>query len=156
MTQPLTQHSAGGLVFRRSGQTFEICMIQDSYGKWTFPKGHLEAHETIEEAARREIAEETGIDESRLTLRRELGEIDYWFTSNFARDRGSQTSDEPVRIHKYVTYYLYEAPYDTDLTAQEGEVEAIMWVPLNEIDHYNEYEDNVPIIKRARQYLMHG
>lgn len=36
-------------------------LILDVYGRWTFPKGHLEAGESWSEAAVREVREETGI-----------------------------------------------------------------------------------------------
>jgi 8-oxo-dGTP pyrophosphatase MutT (NUDIX family) len=148
----MIQHSAGGVVYRSNGQGVDVCMIKDSYGRWTFPKGHVEANETLEETARREIAEETGIDQTALHLQKELGEINYWFISNYDRDTG-KTGGKPVKIHKYVTYYLYDVPFDTELTPQQGEVDDIAWIPLSEIDRHNEYEDNLPIIKAAKNYL---
>src|SRR5437016_4242502 len=53
--------SAGGLVYRMVGDELQIQMIQDRYGKITLPKGKMEAGETVEETALREILEETGI-----------------------------------------------------------------------------------------------
>jgi HD-GYP domain-containing protein (c-di-GMP phosphodiesterase class II)/8-oxo-dGTP pyrophosphatase MutT (NUDIX family) len=49
---------AGGVVFSKSG---EVLLIQDRSGRWTFPKGHIEAGESPEQAALREIQEETGV-----------------------------------------------------------------------------------------------
>jgi deoxyribose-phosphate aldolase len=49
--------AAGGVV-RRGGQ---LLVIRDRYGRWTFPKGHLEEGETLSAAAEREVAEETGV-----------------------------------------------------------------------------------------------
>ena len=151
MTHSVVHHSAGGLVYRQHLGQIDICMIKDSYGRWTFPKGHMEKGETLEETARREISEETGISEGVLQLRRELAEINYWFVSNFASDRGS--SKEPVQVHKYVTYFLFEAPYDVELQAQPGEVQEITWVPLESLSQYNEYEDNIETIKKAKLFL---
>lgn len=54
----MTEVSAGGIVFRPDGK---VLLIKDAYGRWTLPKGHVEAGETREEAAVREIREETGI-----------------------------------------------------------------------------------------------
>src|SRR5256712_7864578 len=63
-SQPRAQRetSAGGVVFRRGpdGQV-RFLLIRDSYKNWGFPKGHLEAGEPPPEAARREVAEETGL-----------------------------------------------------------------------------------------------
>ena len=43
--------SAGGIVFRKVGNTISFAVMKDSYGKWTFPKGHVELGEDLEEAA---------------------------------------------------------------------------------------------------------
>ena len=61
---------------------------------WSLPKGHVEEGETAEDAAVREVEEETGI---RGRVIAPLGTIDYWFV---AEDR---------RIHKTVHHYLLEA-----------------------------------------------
>ena len=61
---------------------------------WSLPKGHLEDGETAEDAAVREVEEETGI---RGRVLAPLGTIDYWFVAD---DR---------RIHKTVHHYLLEA-----------------------------------------------
>src|SRR2546428_13784150 len=65
ISQPRAQRetSAGGVVFRRGpdGQV-RFLLIRDSYKYWGFPKGHLERDEPPAEAARREVAEETGLE----------------------------------------------------------------------------------------------
>ena len=56
----MVEISAGGLVYRMEKDELQVQMIQDRYGKITLPKGKMEAGETIEETALREILEETG------------------------------------------------------------------------------------------------
>lgn len=146
-----TDHSAGGLVYRQLNNQIEICMIKDSYGHWTFPKGHLEPNETSEAAAKREISEETGLPMIDLELKQFLGEIDYNFISTFASDGASP--DQPKKIHKFVAYYLFATKTTTPLTAQPSEVEDIAWVPLAEIDQKNEYQENWPIIEEAKLFF---
>ena len=53
--------SAGGVFYRWLDDTPYILLIRDSYQHWGFPKGHLEAGETPDAAALREVAEETGL-----------------------------------------------------------------------------------------------
>ena len=56
--------SAGGIVFRRvPGEAPRYLLIRDSYNNWGFPKGHLEGDESPAEAALRETAEETGLQQ---------------------------------------------------------------------------------------------
>ncbi len=44
-------------------------MIQDRVGRWTIPKGHVEAGESVEQTAVREVAEETGMKQLRLGVK---------------------------------------------------------------------------------------
>jgi len=67
---------AGGVVVNRRG---EFLLIRDRNGFWVFPKGHLEPGETPEEAAVREVWEETGI-QARVIV--PLG------TTRYTNDRG--------------------------------------------------------------------
>jgi 8-oxo-dGTP pyrophosphatase MutT (NUDIX family) len=84
---------------------------------WSLPKGHVEAGETHEAAAVREVEEETGIRGRVLAA---LGTIDYWFV---AEDR---------RIHKTVHHYLLEAS-GGELSDEDIEVDEVAWVPLTEL-----------------------
>ena len=54
-------HAAGCVVFTSCDTHLRVLIILDQYGKWTFPKGHLEPGERAPDAAIREVFEETGI-----------------------------------------------------------------------------------------------
>jgi 8-oxo-dGTP pyrophosphatase MutT (NUDIX family) len=113
--------SAGGLVVDRSDGPPRVALIGrvDRRGRllWSLPKGHLEAGESAEDAAIREVEEETGIRGRVLAA---LGTIDYWFV---AEDR---------RIHKTVHHYLLEAS-GGQLSDDDVEVDEVAWVPLAEL-----------------------
>lgn len=49
---------AGGVVFNQAG---EVLLLRDRMGYWVFPKGHVDQGESLEQAAIREVQEETGI-----------------------------------------------------------------------------------------------
>ena len=51
----------GCVVYRRDGDVLLILLILDKYGRWTLPKGHLEPDESEEQAAAREVFEETAV-----------------------------------------------------------------------------------------------
>ena len=113
--------SAGGLVVDRSGAQPRVALIGrlDRRGRllWSLPKGHLEAGESTQDAAVREVEEETGI---RGRVLAPLGTIDYWF---IADDR---------RIHKTVHHYLLEAS-GGELSDTDVEVDEVAWVPIGEL-----------------------
>jgi ADP-ribose pyrophosphatase YjhB (NUDIX family) len=113
--------SAGGLVVDRTEGAPRVALIGrvDRRGRllWSLPKGPVEAGETHEDAAVREVEEETGIRGRVLAA---LGTIDYWFV---AEDR---------RIHKTVHHYLLEAS-GGELSDEDIEVDEVAWVPLTEL-----------------------
>ena len=82
--------SAGGLVLRRRDSTYDALLIGRGEPPriWTLPKGHVEARETTEQAALREVREETGCWGELLTR---LNEIAYWFYVGKAKHRKSVT-----------------------------------------------------------------
>ncbi len=116
-----TEISAGGVIYRlRRGQT-QVCLIATQGGKaWQLPKGLIEAGEQPEEAACREVSEETGL---RGDLLRRLDKIEYWYVW----DDGV----EKTRIHKLVYFFLFR--YTGGSTRDhDDEVDDARWFSLAE------------------------
>jgi 8-oxo-dGTP pyrophosphatase MutT (NUDIX family) len=67
---------AGGIVVRRDGGRVRVLLVtaRRSPGEWVLPKGHIEDDESAEEAAVREVREETGVVAK---VGDELGELEY-------------------------------------------------------------------------------
>lgn len=118
----------------------------DSYGKWAFPKGHVEHGESIEEAGARETLEELGLVEIRLL--ESLGKIDIWFRDRYQK-KGSL-------IHKDIHYFLFETPSDAELhpDPEEHAYEA-KWVSPDDLLEASSYADMVPVLNRALTYVAH-
>ena len=131
--------SAGGLVIDLTGtKGLLIGRIdqKDSSGTkllWSLPKGHIEAGETPEQAAIREVAEETGITSA---VSRPLGVIDFWFMAG------------GKRIHKTVHHFLF-SEVGGHLTPQISEVDEVSWFPLHEIIDHLAYPDEKKLIARS-------
>ncbi|MBM4436163.1 MAG: NUDIX domain-containing protein [Actinobacteria bacterium] len=67
--------SAGGVVYRRRrGGAVEVALVQTQRGAWVLPKGAVERGEQPQQAAIREVHEETGIVGD---VEHDLGEIRY-------------------------------------------------------------------------------
>jgi ADP-ribose pyrophosphatase YjhB (NUDIX family) len=133
--------SAGGLVIDTTG-TMGLLIgrydHKDASGKrvlWSLPKGHIEEGETPEEAAIREVAEETGITSA---ITKSLGVIDFWFMAG------------GKRIHKTVHHFMFTEVGGT-LLAQESEVDEVSWFPLSEIVERLAYPDEKKLIARSAE-----
>jgi 8-oxo-dGTP pyrophosphatase MutT (NUDIX family) len=133
--------SAGGLVLDRRSPDANGALIGrlDRRGRllWSLPKGHLEAGESAQQAAAREVAEETGI---RGQVVAPLGTIDFWFVAD-----GS-------RIHKTVHHYLLVAQ-GGELSADDVEVHEVAWVPLAELRDRLFYPDERALIDKVPALL---
>ena len=131
--------SAGGLVVERETMRAVIIGRRSNRGRllWSLPKGHVEDGETPAEAALREVLEETGLSGE---IAGELGIIDFWF------------QQERVSIHKTVHHFLMFATAGT-LTPQEGEVDEIAWVALDQVSKRLTHQDEKQLIVKARSLL---
>ncbi len=127
--------SAGGLVVDKSGEQGLLIGRIDKRGRmlWSLPKGHIEAGESPEDAALREVLEETGIKSS---ITRSLGVIDFWFMA------------EGKRIHKTVHHFLFSELSGT-LEPQVSEVDDVKWFPLDDIAKTLAYPDERKLIQRS-------
>lgn len=119
--------SAGGLVLDANRTRGVLIGRRNRQGHliWSLPKGHVEPGETTEEAARREVREETGIT---ATIERPLGTISFWFTSG---DR---------RVHKTVHHFVLVAQ-GGELSDDDVEVEVVEWVPVGDLADRLSYPD---------------
>src|SRR3990167_11398988 len=59
----------GAVVFRKEGANIFIALVHDVFGYWTLSKGHLEKGEDIEDGTKREIEEELGLKNVKITAK---------------------------------------------------------------------------------------
>ena len=134
-----TEYSSGGVVFRRTENGYEFVAVQRArHGDWSLPKGHIEKGESKEEAAIREVKEETGI-EARIVG--DLQEVVYFYR----RPKEGLT-------RKSVYYYLMEAVTD-ELGGPNWEVSEARWVPMSEAERLLSYANDKETIRVALKVL---
>ena len=104
--------AAGGVVWRRVPASGVEVLLVHRRGRedWTLPKGKVEAGESDEACAVREVEEETSL---RCALGPEIGRVEY-------RDQRGRP--------KTVRYWSMEA---SGRAAPRNEVDAVRWVPLH-------------------------
>ena len=118
--------AAGGVVLDDEGRV--ALVYRPKYDDWSFPKGKLEPGETEEQAALREVREETGIEAE---LGRELGVVSY-------RD----PKDRPKTVR-----YWEMRRRGGDFTPNR-EVTELRWLPPEEAEAELSYERDREILRR--------
>ncbi|HXQ29806.1 MAG TPA: NUDIX domain-containing protein [Gemmatimonadales bacterium] len=132
--------SAGGVVFRRDADgTARYLLIRDSYKNWGFPKGHLEVTEPPADAARREVAEETGLKD--LMLHGPIQVIDWYF-----RFRGKT-------IHKYCHFFLFESKQGQLVPQLDEGITDCTWRTLAESLETISYDNARGVLERAAEMV---
>ena len=138
-----TQVSAGGVAYRELDGSLQVALISvGQEGRWQLPKGTVGKGESNEETAIREVREETGLQTE---LVQPIDKIEYWF--NY-RDRSS-----PVRIHKYVHFFLLRY-LSGDIRDHDQEVNEARWVDIQQAEAMLTFESEKGILAKARGMLQ--
>ena len=136
-----TEHhlSAGGLMVDGG----RILLISTQAGRrWQLPKGHIEPGETPEQAAVREVREETGVA-GRVVA--SLPGIEYWFV-----EKGSR------RVHKQVEYFLLAYVSGDAADFDAGEVSGAQWFPWEEGIAKLSFDNERRVVQLAREIAESG
>ncbi len=134
------QVSSGGVLYRPSGEGFEVALIKIKNGNvYALPKGLIEGGENPEEAAIREVQEETGM---RGEVVAPLGYIRYYYYSR----------EEDKRYFKLVHFFLLRYLEGSELN-HDWEVEGVEWVPAHEAVRLLAYKGEREVMQRALDIL---
>jgi 8-oxo-dGTP pyrophosphatase MutT (NUDIX family) len=138
----LTQTSAGGVAYRRQGDRIEVALIAVGEKlRWQLPKGLVDQGESPEEAARREVREEAGIETE---LVEPLERIEYWY---YGTERGAR-----VRYHKFVHFYLLSYTQG-DVQDHDAEVADARWLDIVQAKELLAFASERRVLERAEQML---
>ena len=130
--------AAGGVVWRRSDGRIEVVLVhRPRYDDWTFPKGKLDAGETDEEAAVREVMEEASLP---VRLGAELPSTTYL-------DKSGK--------HKRVRYWAMTVPDGRDPLGA-NEVDEARWVDLDEARSLLTYSRDVDLVDALQNAVSRG
>ena len=133
--------SAGGVVYRRDGDEIEIVLASRRTRRgqlaWGLAKGGIEEDESMEDAAIREVREETGL---LAEIEASLGETRYMYVW------------EDVRIRKTVHFFLMRHT-GGDVDDRDDEMEEIRWFPLERALKRAAYRGERDMLSRAAEML---
>ncbi len=131
---------AGAVVYAEHEGNIYLALVHDIFGHWTLSKGKIEANETVEDGAKRELMEEMSLD---ITIEAELGMNEY-----------VASNPELGKIRKQVHYFLASSPYTDVKLEQKGGLDDAKWFKVAEILELNFYEDILPIVTKAITMLV--
>jgi 8-oxo-dGTP pyrophosphatase MutT (NUDIX family) len=133
--------SAGGVVYRRGDDGIEIVLASRRTRRgqlaWGLAKGGIEDEESMEDAAVREVREETGL---LAEIEGSLGETRYFYVW------------ENVRIRKTVHFFLMRHT-GGDIDDRDDEMEEIRWFPLERALKRAAYRGERDVLVRAAELL---
>jgi len=118
------ERAAGAVVFRRAERGVRLLVLR-AYRNWDFPKGRVEPGESELEAAKREVAEETGLEA-----------LDFPFGEEYCETL-------PYALGKVARYYLAEtdeAAIELPVSPELGRPEHQEWRWVS----FEEAEDLLP------------
>lgn len=136
----IREFSAGGVVIRNlRGRPF-VAVVRVRDRILALPKGHPEPGESSQEAALREVREETGLE---ATPVEKLGDVRYWY------------SRDGYRVLKVVSFFLLRYRSGR-LEDHDHEVEEALWIPLEEAPSRLVYRGEKDMAKTALSRLGKG
>jgi len=134
------QTSAGGVIFKKNDNSFQIILISVRNGKaWCLPKGIVDKGETTEEAALKEDSEETGLTGRIID---KLGDINYWY----------YIKEENIKCRKTVHFYLMEY-VSGDTADHDIEVDEAAWFSLETALNKVSFKGDRTMIEKAIEKL---
>jgi 8-oxo-dGTP pyrophosphatase MutT (NUDIX family) len=133
--------SAGGVVYRHEDDAIQIALAARRTRRgdlaWGLAKGAIEPGETEEQAAVREVLEETGLE---VDVVSDLGDIRYFYVW------------EGVRVRKRVHFFLMRMT-GGDVETRDTEMEDVRWFPLRSAVKRAAYRGEREVIERAVERL---
>lgn len=138
------QISAGGAAFRFSADgAVEIAVISAKPSlRWQLPKGLIDAGETEQVAALREVREEAGIE---CELLEKIETVEYWYVGdNWGKGR--------VRFHKLVHFFLLRY-IAGDVADHDHEVGEARWVKIVDAIEMLAFKSEKEVVEKAARMI---
>ncbi|MEM1027103.1 MAG: NUDIX domain-containing protein [Planctomycetota bacterium] len=139
-----TDFSCGVIPIVYDGAVRRYLLVQHTAGHWSFPKGHPENDETPEQAARRELEEETALVDIELLMKPAFDER-YIFTK-----RSGKT------VQKDVTYFLGRVVRKGKVKVPEKELADFAWGDASATRKRMTFDEGRALLDEVERFLDGG
>ena len=127
--------SAGGIVVKDEGGPKVLVAQHSGHKGWDFPKGHVEAGESPEQAAVREVDEETGV---KAEVVEKVGDSEYFYIH------------DGEKIFKTVTYFLMKYVGEGEATTA-WETSDMVWLAPEEVSEKLTFKGSKEVWQKAKE-----
>lgn len=133
------QKLVGSIVYaRHEGDTY-LAFVHDVFGFWTLAKGKLTEGESLEDASKRKVSEELGIDST--------------YESTIDKSEYVASHPEFKKILKQVEYVIARADFAPLTPKKEGGLKDAAWFKLDAILDLKLYDDMIPVITKSIEHI---
>lgn len=152
------EKSAGAIIFRKEeGKIYYLLLhypaMNRKGGHWEFAKGHIEEGENYEQTVKREVAEETGLEDIKI-IPGFKEHIKYFFRERKKNIAAAIEKNEKQTswIFKLVTFFVAEThAKNVKLSAEHI---GFTWLPFDEAIKKVTYKNSKELLKKANEYII--
>ncbi len=131
------EYSAGAFIYRKTGSGMLLLVLRRKGSAYDLPKGHIEKGESAEEAAVREIKEETGIDAELMPY--------FSVTNSYFFTRKKE------RVAKKVKFFISKTR--TGKVTISKEHKGYVWCDIKNAGKLLKYKDLLEILPEVTDYI---
>jgi 8-oxo-dGTP pyrophosphatase MutT (NUDIX family) len=145
------EKSVGAVVFRETvtGEK-EFLLLHYPSGHWDFPKGHVEKNETEEETLRREVVEETGIENLEI-FSGFRNNIYYFYRAKDDERERREKNNRSINVCKKVIYHIAQTKAeDIKISFEHTGFE---WLHYKDALDRITFENGKSILQKAHKFL---
>ena len=152
------EKSAGAIIYRLENGVPHYLLLHYPSGHWEFPKGHIEGKETEEETLKREVVEETGINDIKI-IPGFKKYIKYFFRQYTEKISGQPASAPGLRrgkasgpwVFKLVVFFIAETK--TKEVKISSEHLGFLWLPIAEAIKKTTFKNSKMLLKEADDFV---
>lgn len=146
------EKSAGAIIFRKEGDKIYYLLLHYPTGHWEFPKGHIEGKETEEETVKREIKEETGIEDLKI-IPGFKQYIKYFFRQYKENvSEADRRKGKTPWVFKLVVFFIAETKEKEVKISHEHKGYA--WLPIEEAIKKTTFKNSKDLLKKSNDFII--